>query len=100
MLRHVVAVSFKPEASAQQVADACRGFADLERHIPAVKAVEWGVNVSPEDYHKGLTHLFLLTFHSESGRDAYFAHEAHLVFQRQLSALVDDVFVIDYWVRK
>jgi hypothetical protein len=37
--------------------------------IPEIHSFEWGTNNSPEGLDKGFTHLFFVTFKSESDRE-------------------------------
>lgn len=96
MLRHLVLLKFKAEATAAQVGAIVQAFAALPAQIDAVKALEWGTDVSPEGLAKGFTHAFLLSFADAAGRDAYLPHPAHQAFVALLQPLLADVLVIDY----
>jgi quinol monooxygenase YgiN len=96
MLRHLVLLKFKAETTAAQVRAIEQAFAALPARIDAVKALEWGTDVSPEGLAKGYTHAFLLSFADAAGRDAYLPHPAHQAFVAQLQPLLADVLVIDY----
>lgn len=96
MLRHLVLLRFKPEAPAAGIAAIEAAFCALKGAIDTVKALEWGIDASPEGLSKGFTHGFLLSFDDEAGRDAYLPHPIHLAFVEQLKPLLDDVLVIDY----
>ena len=88
---------FKDDATAEQVQKIEQAFAALPSKIDSIKGYEWGKNNSPEKINKGLTHLFLVTFQDEKGRDEYLPHAAHLEFVALLKPILDDVCVIDYW---
>jgi hypothetical protein len=100
VLRHVVCFKFKAEATPDQIAGVERAFLALKDKIPAIAALEWGTNVSPEKHDKGFTHCFLLTFKTEADRDAYLPHPEHKAFGKLLGPLVADVFVVDYLARE
>lgn len=53
-----------------------------------------------ENLNNDLTHCFVLTFMSESYRDAYFNHPAHKAFVAVLSPAPDKVTIVDCWVKK
>ena len=48
--------------------------------IPGIVAFETGVNDSPENLNKGLTHSFVVTFAAAADRDAYLPHPDHQKF--------------------
>jgi quinol monooxygenase YgiN len=97
LLRHLVLLRFKAEASVDGVAGIERAFVALREQIDGVRDLEWGTDVSPEGLAKGFTHAFLLTFDDAAARDAYLPHPIHQAFVAQLKPLLDDVLVIDYF---
>jgi hypothetical protein len=96
MLRHLVLLKFKAEVTAAQISAIVKVFVALPAQISAVKALEWGTDVSPEGLGKGFTHSFLLSFADATGRDAYLPHPAHQAFVEHLQPVLADVLVIDY----
>ncbi|SFE48673.1 Dabb family protein [Flavobacterium xueshanense] len=100
LLRHVVMFGWKPGTDAAAIDKVVTAFGNLEHKIKLIKAYEWGINNSPENLNSGLTHCFVLTFRSESDRDAYLIHPAHKAFVAVLSPAPDKVTVVDYWVKK
>ena len=98
LLRHVVIFKFKDEASEADVNRLNDSFNALADSIPVIKDFEWGLNDSPEDFHQGFTHCYLLTFASEADRDSvYTPHPAHQAFVASLQPHLEKVFVVDYW---
>lgn len=97
LLRHVVVFKFKPEASAAQIREVTRAFLALPSKIPEIYKMEWGLNNSPEELNKGMTHCFLLSFRSEADRDTYLPHPEHKAFTALAGPIIEDVFVVDYW---
>ncbi|MEL6141618.1 MAG: Dabb family protein [Bacteroidota bacterium] len=98
LLRHVVIFKFKDESSEEDVEQLNRSFNALPEAIPVIKDFEWGINDSPEDFHQGFTHCYLLTFASEEDRDSiYTPHPAHQAFVQSLQPHLEKVFVVDYW---
>eukprot|EP01052_Picozoa_sp_SAG31_P021236 SAG31_NODE_1631_length_7698_cov_2.501908_7_plen_144_part_00 len=66
-IKHIVLFAFNGGAPVDSVVAA---FADL-RTIPGITAFEAGVNNSPENLNKGLSHSFVVTFAGAAERDAY-----------------------------
>ena len=96
VLRHLVLLRFRPEALAADIASIEGAFAALRHQIDSVRDLEWGTDVSPEGLAKGFTHVFMLSFADDAGRDHYLPHPLHQAFVARLQPLLDDVLVIDY----
>ena len=99
-LEHVVCFKFKTAATAQDITQVEQAFQALKQKIPQVVTLEWGTNVSQEKRDKGFTHCFILSFKSEKDRDIYIEHPEHKAFGKIVGAVLDDVFVIDYWSKR
>jgi hypothetical protein len=100
LLRHVVIFKFKETSSKADIEKVITAFAGLPKQIKEIKSFEWGINESPENYHQGFTHCFVLTFASAKDRDEiYQQHPAHKAFQDVLKPHMEKVFVVDYWTR-
>ncbi|MFZ9261768.1 MAG: Dabb family protein [Chitinophagaceae bacterium] len=100
-LRHVVIFKFKASSAQASVDSVVNSFMSLAKKIPVVKSMEWGLNDSPENFHQGFTHCFVLTFANKKDRDeVYQKHPAHLEFQKVLGPHMEKVFVVDYQVEK
>ena len=98
LLRHVVIFKFKEESSEAEVNQLNDAFNALADSIPVIQDFEWGLNDSPEDFHQGFTHCYLLTFASEEDRDSvYTPHPQHQAFVASLQPHLEKVFVVDYW---
>lgn len=100
LLRHVVLFQFKPETTPEQVETIVTEFGRLRSKISEIADYEYGLNNSPEGLSEGLTHCFLVTFHSEEDRDAYLPHPAHLEFVQLLRPHLAKAVVVDYWAGK
>ncbi len=97
VLRHIVLYKFKdglPAADLQEVIDT---FAALPSKIDTIIGFEHGTNVSPEGKSEGLTHVFVVSFRDEVGRDAYLKHPAHLAYVDVVKNRREKVVVFDYW---
>lgn len=100
VLRHVVNLKYKEEATEAQVNEAVQIFLDLKNEIPEIEHIEWGVNDSKEGASKGLTHTFTLTFTDYHGREIYLFDEAHIALVNKIGPIIGDVLVMDYWTEE
>ena len=98
-LQHVVSFKFKKTATAEDIKKVETAFAELKTKIPGIQELQWGTNVSPEKHDKGFTHCFILTFKTAKDRDIYLEHADHKEFGKLVGRLLEDVFVIDFWVK-
>ena len=98
-LRHVVLFKFKETSSAEEVQQVEEAFNALPSKISEIKGYEWGMNNSPENLNKELTHCYLLTFSSEADRDTYLTHPDHVAFGDIVGPHIADVLVVDYWTK-
>lgn len=99
-LRHVVGFKFKSGTNQEQMDEALRQFANLKNEIPEISNLEWGLNNSTEGLSKGFDYCFTLTFNDTHAREIYVFHKAHLLAGKKIVPLLDDVFVMDYWIEK
>lgn len=99
LLRHIVLFKFKEGTTEEELATIERTFADLPSKIPEIAAFEWGTNNSPEGLDKGFTHSFFVSFKSEEDRAIYLPHPEHKAFVAVATPYIDDVLVLDYWVK-
>jgi pantothenate kinase len=95
-LRHVVLFGFKSGVGEAEIGEIVRRFVALRTEVPDIEALEWGVNNSPENLNRGLTHAFTLTFASAAERDAYLVHPTHAAFAGWVGAFIEAVTVFDY----
>ena len=93
-LRHVVLFAFTPEADPSQVV---AHFRALKGSIPVIDGLESGHDVSPEGLGQGFTHVFTLTFATETARDAYLVHFEHQAFVDWVKPFLAKSLVVDYW---
>lgn len=94
--RHVVMFKFKPEATAEQVHELEKAFAELPKKIDSVQKFEWGTMDNIEPMNDGFTHCFLVTFKDKAGLEKYLPHEAHQAFVAKLKPLLEKALVFDY----
>ena len=97
-LQHLVMVKFKPNTPQSSIEKFTNNFRSLKGSIPFVLSFEHGINNSPENLNRGLTHLYKVTFKNEKDRDDYLVHAEHKKFVKMVEELgaVEEVFVFDY----
>lgn len=99
LLRHTVFFKFKEGTTPAQIKQVEDAFSALPSKIEQIKGYEWGLNNSPEGLDKGFTHAFILTFKSEEDRAIYLPHPDHKAFGAVLTPHLEDVFVVDFWIK-
>ncbi|MEL0622644.1 Dabb family protein [Marinomonas arenicola] len=96
MIRHILFIQFKEEASAEAITGCLENILALKDKIEGIEAVEWGVNNSPVGS-KHYTHCVFMTFVDEAARDAYLPHSAHqTLVNDELLPILEDVVMLDY----
>ena len=98
--RHVVLFKFKPKATAEQVKEIEKAFAELPSKIDSITGYEWGPSESVEKLNDGFTHCFLVTFKDKAGLEAYLPHEAHKAFGAKLRPILEKALVFDYTAKR
>ena len=100
MIRHIVALRFRPGTSAQVRAALYADLAGLAGHIDGILDFQSGTNISVElPLVRGFNDLFWFDFRDIGVRDTYLADAAHqAVGARNVAELdggADGVFVFD-----
>ena len=100
ILRHIVTLKYKDNATGSQVNEAVNTFLNLKNEIPEIANIEWGINDSTEGHSNGLTHCFTITFKDDHAREIYLFHKAHLDLVNKIGPIIGDVLILDYWTKK
>ena len=100
VLRHIVMYQFKPTATKEQVQEVIDAFAGLPKKIDTIVGFEHGANVSNEGKSEGFTHVFVVTFRDEDGRETYLKHQAHDEYVKVVRDKREKVVVFDYWATR
>jgi len=98
VLKHVVMYKFKEECTPAQIEEVVATFGGLQKKVDTIIGYEHGTNVSGEGKSEGLTHVFVVTFRDEAGRDVYLKHPAHDAYVKVVKDRREKVVVFDYWV--
>ncbi len=96
MIRHILFVRFKLDASLQSIAEVLAAFKEMRSKVEGIVDVECGVNDSPENKNKEFTHCILMTFINEAARDNYLPHPEHSALKEVFGAILDEIIVLDY----
>lgn len=76
MLKHIVIVTFKAGATAQQIDSVDASFKNLAVKLPMVVAYEWGVAMGDKDT-KHVKHVYITTFKNAQDEAAYGTSPLH-----------------------
>jgi len=96
MVRHILLLQPRPDATAEQI-DACRaGLASLVGTIPGLRSFHWGANFAPVERRDGFSHGFSMDFADRASLDAYGPHPEHLVAAARVRATFERVVVFDF----
>ncbi|MGY3569861.1 Dabb family protein [Vibrio paucivorans] len=98
MIRHVLLIKFKDDASNAEIEKLKGLFELMPEKVEGVISVEWGENDSPEGKNKGFTHSVLMTFSDEEGRQNYLPHPEHDALKEVFRPLLEDIVVFDYQI--
>ncbi|WP_348686864.1 Dabb family protein [Aeromonas bestiarum] len=96
MIRHILLITFKGEASPDDIAAVRAAFLAIPHQVSGVLAVEWGQNDSPEGRAEGFTHSVLMTFADEAARQSYLPHPDHDALKALFRPVLDRIIVLDY----
>jgi hypothetical protein len=95
MVRHILLLQQRPDASADQI-DACRaGLASLVGTIAGLRDFHWGANFAPVERRDGFTHGFSMDFADRASLDAYGPDPRHQVVAAKVRATFERIVVLD-----
>ncbi|MGD9504575.1 MAG: Dabb family protein [Syntrophobacteraceae bacterium] len=94
MLKHVVFIKFKADASESAIADMEKGLAGLPPRIPEIKGYEFGRDVvrSPRSYDFAL----VSTFDDLDAMKRYSVHPDHQAVLKQVLAVGESILAVDF----
>jgi hypothetical protein len=96
MVRHILLLQPRPDATADEI-DACRaGLASLVGPIPGLLDFHWGVNFAPVERRDGFTHGFSMDFADRASLAAYGPDPRHQVAAARVRATFERVVVFDF----
>jgi predicted MarR family transcription regulator len=96
-LKHIVLFQFHDASAKEEIEVVVNAFLGLKGKVPDLLDIEFGLNISPENFHQDFTHCFTLTFPSMEALSAYQVNTEHLSFQKVLKPHMKKVLVVDYF---
>ena len=97
LLRHVVLLQFKEEASDEQISKIGQAFLALPSQIEVIRHLEWGQAINED---MAYSHCLTVTCHNEADLEIYGNHPAHQAIPATFGHLVAGVTVVDYWTHE
>ena len=102
MIRHIVLMKCKPEASKADIDEVFAALEALKDAIPGILAFEGGENNSVEGINRGYTHGFTMDFADEQVRETYLPHPEHQKVVAKIRNIIDgsseSVLVMDFTI--
>lgn len=98
-LRHVVMITFKEGAPANEIKEVDDSFKNLANKLAMVKGYETGIALS-DGKTKGVTHVYSFTFASEKDLTSYGASAEHQKHIQIGQSITERGQAVDYWVEK
>ncbi len=98
LVKHIALVQFKSTASPALVTELWNEFSRLPELVPGIIDFAGGLNTSPENLNRGLTHGFVMTFKDAAARDAYLLHPEHERVKARVLPHVESVVILDFEV--
>jgi hypothetical protein len=96
MVRHILLLQLRAEASAADI-DACRtALAELVGPVPGLLDCHWGHNIAPEDRRGGFTHGFTMDFVDRESLAAYHPHPQHQIAAAKVRATFERIVTFDF----
>jgi hypothetical protein len=93
MIKHVVLVKFKPEVTAEQIAEMKKGLAALPAIIPEIKGYDCGEDVRPE---KTLDFALVSIFDDMAALKRYIANPEHVIVGQYIRSICESLQIIDF----
>lgn len=95
-VQHMVLLKFRSDVAEAAIEEMFRELAELKTKIDGIEYFAGGPYSSPEGFHQGYTHGFLMTFRDPAARDAYLPHPEHEVVKQKLLASIDAAVAFDF----
>ncbi|HEX4416849.1 MAG TPA: Dabb family protein [Kofleriaceae bacterium] len=96
MVRHILLLQQRPDATAEEIEASRAGLAGLVGQIAGLLDFHWGSSFAPVERAGGFTHGFSMDFADRASLDAYGPHPQHQVAVARVRAAFDRVVVFDF----
>jgi hypothetical protein len=94
MLKHVVFLKFKPEASESDIEDIEKGLASLPSRIPEIKRYEFGRDILRSD--RSYDFALISEFEDQEAMGRYQIHPYHFAVLNKIRAICEDIVSVDF----
>ena len=91
MVRQMLMLQFRADASTLQIQQALGEFSALARLIDGIRSIGLGANMHQENLAKYLSHGLLVSFEAVPAQDHYLIHLDHRALQQALVPLLADL---------
>jgi len=96
MVRHILLLQQRPDATADEIDASRTGLANLVGRVPGLLDFHWGPNVAPVERRGGFTHGFSMDFADRASLEAYGPNPQHQVSAAKVRATFERVVVFDF----
>ena len=96
MLRHVLLLQARPEATAEDIAACRHALGALVGVISGLRDFHWGENLAPAERREGFTHGFSMDFADAASLAGYGPHPAHQSAAKLVRTHFSRVGVLDF----
>lgn len=97
-VKHYGVFQFKDEVTEEQIEHCFAEMKGMVGKIPGLLELIHGPYRSSEELNDGFTHGFIMTFDSESSRDAYLPHPEHERVKEIVVPCLERVIVFDFTI--
>ncbi|MBC7809814.1 MAG: Dabb family protein [Burkholderiales bacterium] len=94
MIRHVVLLKFKPEASAAERDDLVKMLGQLAHDVETVRELSVGVDFDGSA--RACDLALIVDFDDREGLNTYAVHPMHIPVKKRIGELCEGVYVVDY----
>ena len=96
MVRHILLMKPRPDATPDAIESARAGLASLVGTVPGLLDFHWGENFAAVERTDGLTHGFSMDFVDRASLAAYGPHPAHEPVAALVRAAFERIVVFDF----
>jgi hypothetical protein len=96
MVRHVLLLQPKPDATAADIESSRAGLAGLVGVVPGLVDFHWGANFAAAERTDGFAYGFSMDFADRAALGAYGPHPAHKPVAAQVRATFQKIIVFDF----
>jgi hypothetical protein len=96
MIRHILLLQPRPDATPTAIASCRAALAGLVGSVPGLIDFHWGENLVAPERREGFTHGFSMDLVDRASLDAYYPHPAHKPVAALVRATFERIVVLDF----